>query len=106
MEGPEKIGDYQISILASFLVVRALAYYALRGEEFVTTNNKETFIRNRMKALNHISWESCQPLWQQFNGNYRAGGQLYFLQNSKKTLNSIIDWLCLQGGDVVLENSY
>lgn len=106
LEGPEKIGDYQISILASFLVVRALAYYALRGEEFVTTDNKEAFIRNRMKALNHISWESCQPLWQQFNGSYRAGGQLYFLQNDKTTLNSIIDWLCLQGGDVVLEKTY
>lgn len=99
LEGPEKIGDYHISILASFLFVRALAYYALRGEEFVDSKQRAQYVRNRMKALKHISWETCQPLWERFDGKYRGTSNLYFVNNSKKTLLEIIDWLCLEGGD-------
>ncbi|MEG0472909.1 MAG: DNA sulfur modification protein DndB [Solibacillus sp.] len=99
LEGPEKIGDYNISILASFLFVRALGYYALQGEAKVPSAKKEMHIRNRMKALNHISWETCQPLWERFEGKYRGTNQLYFINSNKKTLLAIIEWLRIEGGE-------
>lgn len=100
LEGPEKIGDYNMSILASFLFVRALTYYALKGEDLVAQEKRVDYIRNRMKALKHISWETCQPLWQRFDGKYRGVYQLYFVNNNKKNLEAIIAWLCIEGGDV------
>lgn len=105
LESPEKIGDYHISILASFLFVRGLAHYALKGEQFIGQTKKVDYVRNRMKALNHISWETCQPLWHRFDGNYRGSSRLYFVHNNKKTLGAITDWLCSEGGDVVLKKS-
>lgn len=103
LEGPEKIGDYQISILASFIFVRALAYYALQGEEFVATSKKEIYVRKRIKALKHISWETCQPLWERFDGKYRGTSGLYFVNNGKKSLMAIIEWLNLEGGERLLK---
>lgn len=104
LEGPEKIGNYHISILASFIFVRALAYYALKGEEIVASTKKADYVRMRMKALKQISWETCQPLWaERFDGKYRQACGLYFVENNKKTLNAIIEWLCLEGGDVILQ---
>lgn len=103
LEGPEKIGDYHISILASFLFVRALAYYALKGEEFIATSKKADYVRGRMKMLKHISWETCQPMWERFDGKYRGTSGLYFVNSNKKTLNQIIEWLCFEGGDVLLQ---
>lgn len=100
LEGPEKVGDYNMSILASFLFVRALTYYALKGEDLVIQEKKEKYIRNRMKALKHISWETCQPLWQRFDGKHRGIYQLYFVTNNKKNLEAITAWLCSEGGDV------
>lgn len=100
LEGPEKIGDYHISMLASFIFVRALAYYALKGEDAIPTAKKVQYVTDRMKALKHISWETCQPLWERFDGNYRGTSNLYFVKNSKKSLLAIIDWLCLEGGGV------
>ncbi|WP_274309216.1 DNA sulfur modification protein DndB [Solibacillus daqui] len=103
LESPDKIGDYNISILASFLFVRGLAYYALKGEQFIGQAKKTDYVRNRMKALNHVSWESRQSLWHRFDGRYRGPSGLYFVTNNKKTLAAIINWLCNEGGDVVLK---
>ncbi|MER2108110.1 MAG: DNA sulfur modification protein DndB [Solibacillus sp.] len=98
LEPPQNIGDYQMSILANFTVVRSLAYYALVGEKDVPKEQKEYYIRQRMQALKHISWESRQVLWEQFNGTYRGKHQLYFINKDKQTLDQIIDWLVAEGG--------
>lgn len=99
LESPDKIGNYHMSILANFMFVRALAYYALAGETRITKTQKVDYIRERMQSLTHISWETKQPLWERFAGTYRGKEQLYFVNKDKKTLEAIIEWLCIEGGE-------
>lgn len=98
LESPQNIGDYHMSILANFTVVRALAYYSLVGEKDVQVEHKEQYIRQRMRALKHVSWESRQSLWEQFDGVHRGRHQLYFINKDKQTLEQLIGWLAVEGG--------
>lgn len=95
---PESIGDYNKSMLASFPLLLALAHYALLGESEVQPDQKEKYIRLRMKKLSHIDWSRDQQIWQQFNGSIRGREKFYYLNNDKKTFNALIAWLCSEGG--------
>lgn len=98
LEPAQNIGNYEMSMLANFTVVRALAYYALVGEKQVEQEQKEPHIRQRMQALKHISWESRQALWEQFDGTYRGKQPLYYISKDKQTLAALINWLTFEGG--------
>lgn len=89
----ERIGNYHASILASFPVVLAIAQYACADIEEVKVSDQVAYVENRMKALQPINWARDADVWQQFNGSVKGKEGYYYIDNDKKTVQSIVEWL-------------
>lgn len=90
---PNKIGDYHKSIFASFPVVYAVAHYACAGTENVKESAQVAYIQQRMTALRQMNWARDQKVWQQFSGSFKGREGYYFIDNNKKTIHTIVNWL-------------
>lgn len=96
---PNKIGHYEQSMLASYPILLALVHYALENTENDSVEHKQQLIQQRMQALQHVNWSRKQPIWLQFNGSKRGKENYYYLNKDKKTIQSIVEWLKIRGGE-------
>lgn len=101
---PQKIGDYEESMLASFPVLLSVAQYARKGLKG-TLEEQEKQITEKMQKLVLIDWRRSHEQWQQFNGERKGLERYYYLNNDKKTIQSIVQWLELKGGEAVVKES-
>jgi len=89
----EHIGNYEKTILASFTMILAVAYYVNEGMLIDTLSVRKETVRRRMEPLRLVNWNVHNREWQQFSGGFRGGKQLYFFNHDKQTFLSIVEWL-------------
>lgn len=92
---PERIGDLNKSMLASFPLLISIAYYANKGFERGPFSERKRELQARMNALKGVDWTAANPIWQGFKGTSRAGH--YFLTYDKETIEKLAMWLKGQG---------
>ncbi|MEK4406224.1 DNA sulfur modification protein DndB [Sporosarcina sp. FSL K6-6792] len=95
----ESIGNYEVSILASFPMLTAIATYAVEGMEENSFNEKKQGIIDRMRKLKAISWQRESPIWREFEGSERGREKYYYLANDKKSIETLVAWLRQKGGE-------
>lgn len=93
------IGDYKLSMLASYPLLSALTQYVYGGIENEGFAVKKETIQRRMRNLSHLDWSQKQEIWKTFDGSVRGKDKYYYLNQDKKTNKALIDWLRLEGGD-------
>lgn len=96
---PNKIGDYHVSMLASYPLQLALVHYALEGTKGMSMQQKQQIIQQRMQRLSGVDWSREQLTWLQFNGVKQGKDDYYHLRKDKKNIHSIVKWLNQQGGE-------
>jgi len=89
----EHIGNYEKTILASFTMILAIAYYVNEGLLSDPPPLRKETMRKRMEPLRLVNWDVHNREWEQFNGSYRGGKRLYFFNHDKQTLLNIVQWL-------------
>lgn len=94
----KKIGDYELTMLASYPLILALVHYVLHDSEKCTVEEKKRLIVERMQRLEGIDWRRKQDVWLQFDGKYQGKEKYYYLQKDKATIQSLVRWLQLKGG--------
>ena len=52
-----------------------------------------------MHALQTVDWTRDQELWLQFDGDFKGKEQYYYINQNKRTVSSIVEWLTLEGGE-------
>lgn len=95
----EDIGNYHETILASFAVILAIAHYAIQGLDDVMYKNRELLVKKRMQTLQAIDWTRNQEMWLQFEGDFKGKEQYYYVNQNKRTVSSIVEWLIREGGE-------
>jgi DNA sulfur modification protein DndB len=88
----ENIGNYEKTILASFPMILAIAYYVNEGMVRSTFAARKQVMKRRMEALRTVNWNVHNREWQQFHGQFRGSQRLYFFNHDKETLLSIVQW--------------
>lgn len=91
-ENPTHIGNYHITMLASFPVILSLAYYVNEGEGKKNLEERIIELKKKMQVLATIDWSPQNKCWQSFKGSYRKGTTLYFLNNDLGTMKQLINW--------------
>lgn len=99
----EEIGNYHITMLASFPLIQALALYTIEGIE--NNTDKETYIKTKMQKIKHINWDREQKVWRQFPGITKGKDQYFYLKNTKKTIEMLVSWLKSEGGEADVKKS-
>ncbi|MCM3768281.1 DNA sulfur modification protein DndB [Neobacillus niacini] len=94
---PEKIGDFNESIIASQPLLISLAYYANKGLEKTSLEERKRETVNRMRSLGKVDFNRMNPVWKEFKGTTRNG--YYYLANDKASFEKIVAWLENQGGE-------
>lgn len=92
------IGNYEVSMLASFPLLTSIAIYAIEGIEDMSFAEKKQVVVQRMRNLKQIDWTRDQPIWREFDGSKRGREKYFYLNNNKKNINAIVAWLRLKGG--------
>lgn len=92
------IGNYEVSMLASFPLLTSIATYAIEGIEDLSFAEKKQVVVQRMRNLKQIDWTRDQPIWREFDGSKRGREKYFYLNNNKKNINAIVAWLRLKGG--------
>ncbi|MFC7393022.1 DNA sulfur modification protein DndB [Scopulibacillus cellulosilyticus] len=87
------IGDYEITILASYPMLLAIALYANEDLERVPFEKRQAVIEERMDRIRHIDWLITNKQWRKFKGNVRGRRNIYYLDKDKSSLNQIVGWL-------------
>lgn len=93
------IGNYDVSMLASFPLLTAIATYVLEGLEDVTFVEKKQVIVRRMERLQVVDWTRKNLIWRQFNGSERGKDKYFYLHDDKKNIAALVSWLCSKGGE-------
>ena len=93
----ERIGDFEVSMIANTPLLMSIAYYANKGMERNSFAERKKELLNRMKPLRMVNWERTNPIWQQFNGTKKRRDGYYYLANDKETIESLVAWLQKQG---------
>lgn len=79
----QTIGNYNISMIASYPVLIAIALYANDKMESQPYEKRKEMIIARMTRLREMDWSPENELWKKFHGVIRGGEGLYFLTNNK-----------------------
>lgn len=95
----ETIGNYEVSMLASFPLLTAVTLYALEEMEALSFGEKKEEIVKRMRRLKTVDWARDQDVWRQFRGSERGKDKYYYLSDDKKNMESLVAWLRLKGGE-------
>ncbi|MFJ5717524.1 DNA sulfur modification protein DndB [Neobacillus sp. NPDC093127] len=93
---PERIGDFEESMLANFPLLLAIAFYVNKGMEKCTFEERQQFLVNRMEQLSKVNWKRDNPIWENFKGTVRGG--YYYLANDKSNIEKLAAWLDHQRG--------
>ena len=99
MYPPQQIGDYDVSMLASYPLQLALVHYALEGIQKGLLEQKQQHIRQRIERLHHINWQRQQEVWQKFDGRWQGKGNYYYINKHKKNIVALVRWLNTKGGE-------
>ncbi len=94
----ERIGDFEVSMIANTPLLMSMAYYANKGLEKDSFAERKKEMLNRMKPLRKVNWERTNPIWQQFNGTKKRRDGYFYLAHDKETIESLVAWLQKQGG--------
>lgn len=93
------IGNYEVSMLASFPLLYAVAVYAVVDTEEMKFEEKKEVIISRMRKLDKVDWARTNTVWRAFKGSERGREKYYYLDNDKKTIDALTSWLQRQGGE-------
>ena len=93
------IGNYNLTMLASFPLLTAVATYVLEGVEDVSFIEKKQEIARRMDRLQVVDWARENPVWREFNGSERGKDKYFYLQDDKKNMVALVAWLRSKGGE-------
>lgn len=93
------IGNYKLSMLASFTLLTAVATYVLEGMEDVSFSEKKQEMVQRMNRLKAVDWSRENPVWREFNGSERGKDKYFYLVNDKKNMAALVEWLRRKGGE-------
>lgn len=92
LHSSETIGNYRRTMLASYAVLQALAFYAVEGLKEKKVEDQKREISMRMKKLHQIDWQPENPIWETFKGSRKGREQYYFIDKDKSTLHSLASW--------------
>lgn len=93
----ESIGNYEDSMLASFPLLMAVVLYALSGVDGMDFEERKTTVVTRMKRLKEVNWSRGNPVWTEFEGSVRGTYKYFYLDNNKKNIDKMTEWLKQQG---------
>lgn len=99
MVPPNKIGNFNYSMLADFPLVLAVALYANKNCKSKSFSSRMKLMEKRMEALHGIDWSKNNPIWENFNGEIKGRKNMFFLHKDVTSLRKIIHWLESQGGE-------
>lgn len=99
LQPAETIGDYEVSMLASFPLQTAVATYSIEGLEALSFEEKKEEMIQRMRRLHAVDWTRAHPQWREFSGSERGRDQYYYLHDDKKTMAALVGWLRRKGGE-------
>lgn len=89
---PETIGDYTKSMLSSFPLLSAMAYYVVNDTQTLGFEKKRNHILKKMKAIQHLNYKHENKIWKEFEGR-RAKYDYIVLKNSQTNIRKIVNWL-------------
>lgn len=92
---PERIGDFQVSMLANHPLLISIAYYANKGLGRTGREERKQELVKRMAKLVDVDFNRQNPIWKEFKGTARAG--YYYLANDKADIEKLVSWLEKQG---------
>ncbi|ALP38133.1 hypothetical protein ASL14_20085 [Paenibacillus sp. IHB B 3084] len=90
---PDTIGNYHKTMLASFPLLQALAYYAILGTKHMNFESKLKTVQERMSKLDVINFSPDQEQWELFKGIRRGKENYYYLSGNKDDILKIERWL-------------
>lgn len=89
---PVTIGNYTESMLSSFPLLNAMAYYAVKDTHTLDFKQKKIHILKKMKAIQHLNYKHENNIWKEFEGR-KAKYDYIVLKNSKTNIIEIVKWL-------------
>lgn len=95
----ETIGNYHVSMLASFPLLTAVATYVLEEVEALSFSGKKEKLIRTMEGLHSVNWARDNDVWRQFSGSERGKDKYYYLYDDKKNMERLVAWLRLKGGE-------
>lgn len=95
----KSIGDYDVSMLASFPLLYAIASYAANELEDLSFEEKKEAIAKLMRSLQGVDWSPSNKEWRRFKGSERGSRRHYFIHPDKANGLAMVAWLKLQGGE-------
>ena len=95
----ESIGNYEVSMFASFPLLSSIAIYAVAGMQDKPFNEKKQAIISRMNRLKNVEWERNSLVWREFKGSERGREKYFYLANDKKNIEALVAWLHRKGGE-------
>ncbi|WP_179033093.1 DNA sulfur modification protein DndB [Paenibacillus kribbensis] len=90
---PDTIGNYHKTMLASFSILQAIAYYAIRGTSQMNYESKLKTIQERMSKIYIINFSPNHEQWELFKGVRRGKDNYYYLSGNKDDVLKIERWL-------------
>lgn len=90
---PATIGDYKQTILSSFPLLTAMAYYSIKDTEHLTFEEKQQVMCKRMQALHSLNFKTEHPIWNQFEGTINHKTNLIILRGTTTNILSLASWL-------------
>ncbi|MFS0782520.1 DNA sulfur modification protein DndB [Bacillus sp. 1P06AnD] len=89
----KKIGNYHLSMLASFPLLMAIAMYVndRQLKRSFIVRKKEMLVK--MHGLRHIDWRSQNPKWTEFEGKRKGVDNYFYLASNKENFKKLIDML-------------
>ncbi len=93
---PLIIGDYTKSMLSSFPLLNAMAYYAVKDTHTLDFEQKKNHILRKMKAIQHLNYKHENNIWQEFEGRMTKYNYIV-LENSKTNILEVVSWLDQEG---------
>ncbi|WP_251551239.1 DNA sulfur modification protein DndB [Neobacillus muris] len=92
---PERIGDFNESMIANNPLLISMAYYANKGLEKESMDDRKKELVKRMRQLQTVDFNRKNPIWKEFKGTERSG--YYYLFNVKENIEMLVTWLQSQG---------
>lgn len=89
---PVIIGDYTKSMLSSFPLLNAMAYYAVKDTHTLDFEQKKNHILKKMKAIQHLNYKHENNIWEEFEGR-KVKYDYIVLNNSHTNIIEIVNWL-------------
>ncbi len=89
---PEIAGDYHKTMLSSFPLLNAMAYYAVKDAQILNFEQMKNHITEKMKAIQHLDYGHGNEIWKEFEGRKEKHDYI-ILKNSQTNIRKIVHWL-------------